>query len=236
MTRLILVALVCGAGFFVTTAAGGERQSLPVGTAPLGPGDGRVWIAPRRRDVLAVRFSRRAARTVRGRRFRLSCPRLSALGRFRMEGSSTQSRAFRLRRGQRVVHARGSDVAADYCSLYVKGQALVDVPLTQEGARALDERATAQPIIGILGTLTDHYVDRLPTTSEIIEDVGDSGTAALSSPDGTPPPGSVGVWGDGRAHLVVAAVSASGRRLFVELAGDRWSSNFAERFQGVVLY
>jgi hypothetical protein len=36
------------------------------------------------------------------------------------------------------------------------------------------------------------------------------------------------VWGDGQQHIVPAVVSTLDRRLFVELDGDRWSSNIPE--------
>ena len=47
----------------------------------------------------------------------------------------------------------------------------------------------------------------------------------LAGPTGTPPPGAIGYWSDGRDHVAVAVLSASGRRLFIEQDADVVSTN-----------
>ncbi len=50
----------------------------------------------------------------------------------------------------------------------------------------------------------------------------------LSAPGDTPPPKRIGYYSDGREHLALVILSASGKRLFIEVsAGDVLSTNVA---------
>ena len=49
----------------------------------------------------------------------------------------------------------------------------------------------------------------------------------LDAPGNSPPAGKIGFYSDGAAHVLVAALSASGRRLFIEYEGDVLSTNVA---------
>ena len=43
---------------------------------------------------------------------------------------------------------------------------------------------------------------------------------ALASPSDSPPPGSIGYYSDGARHVAAVVLSATGRRLFLELDAD----------------
>jgi hypothetical protein len=58
------------------------------------------------------------------------------------------------------------------------------------------------------------------------------GVVALANPADTPPQEAIGYYSDGQQHVAAVAVSASGRRLFVEHEGDVLHTNVAGYIHG----
>jgi hypothetical protein len=156
------------------------------------------------------------------------------------------------RRGRRVSTGFGID-DSDYCRVFLRSHAvkrdgsvrrvprrvLFSIPLTQTGAVYLDEEAkTARmlPISAIASLVKDELkLSGYPTYAQLVE--RHPGLAklvvALSGPGETPPPGRIGYYSDGQEHIVLAILSASGKRLFIEhSAGDVISTNVLAHFIG----
>ena len=56
---------------------------------------------------------------------------------------------------------------------------------------------------------------------------------ALAQPSDTPPPRTIGYYSDGVKHAALVVLSASGRRLFIEVSADRTLyTNVAEYLNG----
>jgi hypothetical protein len=77
-----------------------------------------------------------------------------------------------------------------------------------------------------------------PTPAELLEYLGKSApgslgaVVALATPSDTPAGKAVGYFRDGAQHAATVVVSASGRRLFVELEGDVLHTNVARYLYG----
>ena len=107
---------------------------------------------------------------------------------------------------------------------------IVSIPLTQRGAVHLDELEKTGGLLSLLliaGEWGDEETDTYPTPAELLARFErETGSAprrliALSLPSGTPPAGSVGYYSDGAKHAAVVTLSASGRRLFIEVSADQ---------------
>jgi hypothetical protein len=103
---------------------------------------------------------------------------------------------------------------------------IVSVPLTQRGAVFLDEQEKAlslQSLLFVIG-LEERAADNWPTPAQLLASrIGrrlGSRLVALENPTDTPATGTTGYYSDGEQHVVVATVSASGRRLFIEYEAD----------------
>jgi hypothetical protein len=161
------------------------------------------------------------------------------------DGASVFGEGLRVPRHRHRVFAGDHPRGTDYCRLWrpertvkrrhrqvVFGrQLLVSVPLTQEGAVYLDEEGKTQGIFGVLllSSLSDD-VEELGgyrTYDELIAKYPKAARAVveLGAPGDSPPAGKIGFFSDGAAHVLVAALSASGRRLFIEYEGDVLSTN-----------
>jgi hypothetical protein len=139
------------------------------------------------------------------------------------------------RRGRRVATGftiRGSD----FCRVFLRShtvkrgdttiriprRVLFSIPLTQAGAVYLDEEAKAIRLLnlGVLAAAVEHRLklDGHPTYAQIVEEHPSVAKVVvqLAAPDASPPPKRIGYYSDGQAHLVVAMLSASGKRLFIE--------------------
>ena len=106
------------------------------------------------------------------------------------------------------------------------------MPLTQAGAVYLDEEAKArQLVLVLLGALLVGEKRQLSgwPTYALLLDWGfrkpGNRFVGLAGPTGTPPAGAIGYYSDGHDHVVVAVLSASGRRLFIEQDADVVSTN-----------
>jgi hypothetical protein len=156
------------------------------------------------------------------------------------------------RRGRRVRTGIGVD-DADFCRVFLRAhtvkrrgrrhrvqrRVLLSIPLTQAGAVHLDEEAKAADLFKVAliaevvqesQKLTGHptygqLVGRYPRLAKLVVQLSAAGDA--------PPPGKVGYYSDGREHLALAILSASGRRLFVETsAGGVVTTNVAGHLFG----
>jgi hypothetical protein len=152
------------------------------------------------------------------------------------------------KRGRRLAtgdRTRGMD----YCRLWLAARAvrrhgkrerigprlIVSVPLTQTGAICLDEESKAHRlarvlVASLLVAEQRHLIGW--ATYELLRDRGfpraGNRFVGLAGPTDTPPAGAVGYYSDGDDHVVVAILSRSRRRLFIEYAGDVMSTNVTE--------
>lgn len=226
------------AALLIATAMAAADPATAAGTPrlPVGKVDGvRIVTSPK--DVVVV-FGRAAAplwREVAGNQVTVSCTGLRAS----TGSSNSASDTFRAPKRGRTLHARVLG-RRDYCRVWHAGyrevdpfvresQLVVSVPLTQRGAVYLDEERkvrdmavllwTARPVIG--GS-RDGYA----TPDALLADVRDLSPSAahtvmaLGSPEDTPPAGMFGYYSDGADNAAVVALSASGRRLFIEVAAN----------------
>jgi hypothetical protein len=156
------------------------------------------------------------------------------------------------RRGRVVRTGIGAE-GADFCRVFLRAHAvrrrggrrhvprrvLFSIPLTQEGAVYLDEEAKARRLLQVSLILSAVEENRRllghPTYAQLVEMYPKLAkyVVELAGPGDTPPPKRVGYYGDGRERLVLAIVSASGRRLFLEeSAGGVLSTNVAGHLFG----
>jgi hypothetical protein len=215
-------------------AAPSAGAQLPVGEA------GGVRIL-RERGALVVIFTPHAEklrRRVAGRLVSVVCtdfpPDMDGFGTFVI---SSGGGCYRMpKRGRRL---RTGDLTRplDHCRVALvrrrqrSKEPIVAVPLTQVGAVYLDEEEKASELLQLL-SLAGFAAERLeleayPTYSQLVEFLAarpdgpspgkiSGELVALSSPSDTPPPGKLGYYSDGAERTVVAIVSRSGRRLFIE--------------------
>jgi hypothetical protein len=226
-----MIALVAAAllALAASTAPAAQAQ-LPVGEA-----DG-VRIV-RERGAIVVVFTKRAAaqyRRIAGKRVSVLCWELTEDG---VHGGGAPLRAPKRRRPLRTGDlTRGMD----YCRVWLEArtvrrggrrlrrsrEVIVSIPLTQRGAVFLDEQEKALSLQGLLLVvgLTERNADNWPTPAQLLASrIGrrlGSRLVALENPTDTPATGTVGYYSDGEEHVVVATVSASGRRLFIEYEPD----------------
>jgi hypothetical protein len=149
------------------------------------------------------------------------------------------------KRGRRLVtgdRTRGMD----YCRVWltarivsrhgkrerIGARLIVSVPLTQTGAVFLDEQSKAFRLVRVLVAASlvaeQRHLTGWPTYA-LLRDWGfrklGERFVKLASPTDTPPAGAIGYYSDGHEHVAIAILSGSGRRLFVEYAGDVVSTN-----------
>jgi hypothetical protein len=167
-----------------------------------------------------IRFAKRAAKVYRriaGRRVIVGCSTVTKLGgSFVVEGgASSVIRAPRTRRSIRTHDVSKSD----FCFVRLRrGRELVaTAPITANGRTYIDERLWVV-LMDLPFSLTDEGTDVPPSTALVVER-GRGLIVALDGPEGTPPPGKLGYWTDG-VRSVCAALSAAGRRLFLDIEHD----------------
>lgn len=226
-------------------SAGAAQQPLPVGQA-----DG-VRIV-RERGALVVVFTQRAdklRRRVAGKLVSVSCTEF-------MEGGTSRGEVTQRapRRGRRIDTGdltRGMD----YCRVWLaartvtrngerqrRGRELVvSIPLTQTGAVFLDEQVKALTLVTVL-TLSGLLAEERNrsgylTTAELLEAIrrprpSRQRVVGLGGPSDSPPDEAIGYYSDGARHAAAVAISASGRRLFVEQEGDVLHTNVARYMFG----
>jgi hypothetical protein len=176
--------------------------------------------AVRGHDGVVIKFGTRAAKTYRriaGRRIKVSCESVSAIrtGGYEIEGGMEMDmKAPRKRRNIRTLDRSRIDV----CTVRLrKGDEVVAAaPVTARGRTYLDEFSTASLLEGVLELADD---DGTPAPAADVVAKGRGFIVALDGPDAAAPHGKAGYWTDG-TRVVVAGLSAAGRRLFIELERD----------------
>jgi hypothetical protein len=122
--------------------------------------------------------------------------------------------------------------STDYCAVggVEAGFPFAVVPLSQPGAAYLDARHVAWQLGHAAEEAADYakYVSRSglwPPTDTIVALSGTDSYVPLPDPAATPPPGKIGVFSDGQHHFEAVALTALGKRLFLDIQGDTVTSN-----------
>jgi hypothetical protein len=241
-----LTVLAAGLTLMLAASPASAQGQLPVGQAE------GVRVV-RERGAIVVIFTARAEKLykrIAGKLVEVSCTELPD-----DQGPglvSTSTGAVTLRAPPRRGRLRTGDLTRgmDYCRVSLpartvtrKGnrrriakRVVVSVPLTQKGAVFLDEEEKASDLLGTLllaGFVADELkLDVYPTHAQLIAEYPKAAKVivALANPTDSPPAGVVGYYSDGQEHVVVAIMSASGRRLFVEHAADNVVSTNVGRY------
>jgi hypothetical protein len=204
------------------TAALPVLLAVPQSASAQVPGPHEGVTAAHGAHGIVIKFGQRAAKTYRriaGRRIKLSCETVSrnadGYGYSVDGGAETIVKAPR-KRGRIHTFDRSH---ADLCTVRLRragDEVVAAAPLTARGRAFLDELATAVLVEGVL-ELGDP--DGTPAPAADVVAQGHGLIVALDGPDASPPHGKAGYWTDG-VRVVSAAVSAAGRRLFVEMERD----------------
>lgn len=167
-----------------------------------------------------INRSRRAIRAFRGRYVRVGCEQVPSQRLF--DPAPKQSKLRRVKVGKHAtkLRARIPNLAKyDLCTAYATiGERFVAVSVatTVNGAILLKEAQIAADISGALDLVYNlSSGGRAPSTDVGVARLGTL-LVALADPGATPAAGKIGYWSDGDQHLVIAAQSPSGRRLFFE--------------------
>jgi hypothetical protein len=243
----IAVALV----LLVAPSTGVAQIRLPVGEA------NGVRVV-RERGAIVFVFTQRAKRLykrIAGRLVRYDCTELPDENPLRADtggddailtGSGGGSTMRAPRRGRKLATGDGTR-GMDYCRVWLPARKrrgdrqrtgprlIVSVPLTQAGAVFLDEQSKALRLVRVLVAASlvaeQRHLIGVPTYG-VLRDLGfrkaGKRLVGLATPTDTPPVGAIGYYSDGHDHVVVAIRSRSGRRLFIEYAGDVVSTNVTE--------
>jgi hypothetical protein len=241
-SRLVCSAALAGAFLLVLAPQAGAQ--LPVGEA-----DG-VRIV-RERGAIVVVFTQRAARLYR----RIAGKRVSVLC-WEFTDNSVNGGGGTLRAPKRRRPLRTGDLTRgmDYCRVWLAARTvrrngerqrrprvvIVSIPLTQRGAVFLDEQSKVLDLQRLLfgaGLLAEERSSSAwPTATELLGWLPTRalrpGVVALANPADTPPQEAIGYYSDGQQHVAAVAVSALGRRLFVEHEGDVLHTNVAGYIHG----
>jgi hypothetical protein len=238
MSRLFIWTGLVMALFPAATALAQSGRDLPVGSARgvrlVDDRGGLVLIFSHRSATLRERINSRYAW--------ISCTNLGE------PFTSVHSGNLDIpRHGRRVGTGFGRD-DADFCRFFLRSHTvrhrhsrhrvsrriLFSIPLTQAGAVYLDEESKTSKllVISLLASLLkdDLKLPGSPTYPQLVQAYPQlvKGVVQLSAPGDAPPPKRVGYYSDGREHVALAIVSASGRRLFMESsAGEVLSTNIA---------
>ena len=241
MRTWLMLVTVTAVVMIAAPSAGALTVELPVGQA-----DGVRIVRPH--GAIIVVFGPKADRLwrrVRGKRVSVMCekgpdPDPDHSGFFTTEEGGTTFRA--PKRGRRL---RTGDLTRgmDLCRVWLEPRTvtrhgtrrhysrelIVAIPLSQRGAVRLDERAHAAALLGLLTVAAlpqQDGADRYEASVDLVSRVPELklplelSVVALSSPSDTPAAGSIGYYSDGAQHAATVVLSASGRRLFLELDAD----------------
>jgi hypothetical protein len=169
-----------------------------------------------------IKFGKRAAKTYRriaGRRIKVSCetvPRNAGGYGSSVDGGMEMVVRAPRKRGRIPTFDRSR---ADVCTVRLPkagNEVVAAAPLTARGRTFLDELGIASLLSVVLEIGAD---DGTPAPAADVVAHGNGAIVALDGPDASPPRGKAGYWTDG-LRVVVAGVSAAGRRLFVEEERD----------------
>jgi hypothetical protein len=240
MKRWGPLAMVSVVMLAAAPSAGAQTVQLPVGEAH------GVRIV-RERGAIVVVFTPRAERLwrrVAGRRVSVFCEQRSGPDEFGIVTVDGGGTTFRAPRHGRRLRTGDLTTGMDICQVSLEPRTvtrngvrrhhprrlIVAIPLTQEGAVRLDERARAHALLALVSFAAAdagrRHLEGYPTPSELVAFVPvltrpiKLSVVALSSPSDTPPGGSIGYYSDGAHHVAAVVLSASGRRLFLEFDAD----------------
>jgi hypothetical protein len=224
-----LTGLVAAAVLLVVPVS--AQAQLPVGEA-----DGVRVVRNPERGIVVI-FTADAAklyRKIAGKKVLVSCTSILDDG----QNIGTNTLRAPRRRGRLVTGDLTRGI--DFCRVWLaprKGrlrghpvrlgrELIVSVPLTQVGAVFIDEESKAIEMLQ-LGVVAGFVQERLklsgyPTFEQLVGEIPRLGRVLvkLPAPADTPPAGKVGYFSDGAEHMATVAVSALGRRLFIEVAAD----------------
>jgi hypothetical protein len=193
--------------------------ATPASAQVAGPEDG-VTAGEDRRGGHTIRFSREAAavyRRIAGRRVDVGCTSLERQrGGYAVESGFTMTIRAPKRRGAIRTGARGG---VDYCFVETRGRSrerVAIVPVTRFGRVYVDELRWTFAMTFVEFTREG---ETAPLPIDDVVAAHEGFAVALDAPDANPPAGRVGYWTDGTRAMLVA-VSAEGRRLFIETEGD----------------
>jgi hypothetical protein len=226
--RLACSAALAGAVSLALVPQAGAQ--LPVGEAE------GVRIV-RERGAIVVVFTQRAARLYRriaGKRVSVHCTEFTG------DGAASGGITLRAPKRRRPLRTGDQTRGMDYCRVWLEPrtvrrnglrhrrsrEVIVSIPLTQRGAVFLDEEEKAHSLQGLLFIvgLEERNGDDWPTPAQLLGSrIGrrlGSRLVALENPTDTPAAGTIGYYSDGQQHVVVATISASARRLFIEYEPD----------------
>lgn len=137
------------------------------------------------------------------------------------------------------VFLRAHEVKPDAGRRHVSRRVLFSIPLTHAGAIYLDEQSKAGELftISLLASFVGHdqKLPGHPTYAQLVQEYPrlTRVVVQLSTPEETPPRKRIGYYSDGQEHIVLALLSASGKRLFIEeSAGDVLRTNVASYLFG----
>lgn len=211
---------------------------------PLGKADGvRIH---RQHGALVVTFGPRAARLYRrvaGRFISVLCTEMSHEDGLGFQSVDSGGITLRAPKRRRPIRTGDLTRGMDYCRVWLAARTIrrrggrerhgreliVSVPLTQRGAVHLDEEKKVATLAAVLTYASlvgeEKRSQDWPEPAELVEAVrkitrGRLELVGLASPADTPAPGAVGYYSDGRRHTAVVILSASGRRLYIELDAD----------------
>jgi hypothetical protein len=234
----------------LTLAVAAPPGAAAPAAAELPVGQSHGVRALNRHGGIVLVFSHRSAKLRERINSRYAWIACTALDRY---GARTGGGNLDVPRRGRVVRTGLGVQDADFCRVFLRAhtvkrhrtrrhvsrRVLLSIPLTQEGAVYLDEETKARRLLQfslILGVIEEsRKLSGHPTYARLVEMYPRLAgyVVELAAPGDTPPPKRLGYHGDGREHLVLAIVSASGRRLFVEYsAGDLVSTNVAGHLFG----
>jgi hypothetical protein len=182
---------------------------------------------------IVIKFGKRAAKTYRriaGRRIKILCETVSPNDGYgvSVEGGMEMTVRAPRKRGRIPTFDRSR---ADICVVRLRkagDEAVAAAPLTARGRTFLDELGIASLISTVLDIGDD---DGTPAPAADVVAQGHGFIVALDWPDVSPPHGKAGYWTDG-VRVVVAGVSAAGRRLFIEVERDVIRTNVLRYLAG----
>jgi hypothetical protein len=131
------------------------------------------------------------------------------------------------RRSLRVRHAGGTTF--DVCELTalrgLKPVRSVTLPLTAAGSAYLAAKRVGDRLVAVLVVASALGPDgRYPAAADVVA----PGLVVLAAPTDSPPAGKVGLYSDAAQHMTVAALTADGRRLYIDANGGVLTSNVPE--------
>ena len=217
-------ALVLGVLVAVLAAAPARAATIP---SPATPDTGvRTTVGAHTTLVRFTGASGSALRRVAGRRLRVECG----------QAADPQALAGMITIDQRVVvgttaprrgavlRIRSALRGFDFCAITTAGkrQTLVAIAgLTPPGLVWIDEFARVGLdffALSVAQSIAGNRATTYPPADRVVAK-GLGLIVALDGPDASPPPDKVGYWTDGARHVVVAALSRAGRRIFFEDEG-----------------